>query len=76
MYSHSQYGARTRTYYGHPRVVYIIHATMVLESDLASTSAINILTRIGVNLSVCLSVTDVTSLPQRVLWERDYKSIL
>ncbi len=26
--------------------------------------------------SVCLCVTDVTSLPQRVLWERDYKSIL
>ncbi len=24
-------------------------------------------------LSVCVSVTDVTSLPQRVLWERDYK---
>ncbi len=33
---------------------------------------INILTRIGVNLSVCPSVTDVTSLPQRVLWERGY----
>ncbi len=25
---------------------------------------------------VCPCVTDVTSLPQRVLWERDYKSIL
>ncbi len=37
---------------------------------------INTVSWIGVNLSVCLSVTDVTSLPQRVLWERDYKSIL
>ncbi len=40
-------------------------------------SLFNILTRIGVNLSVRLSVvrlsvTDVTSLPQRVLWERGY----
>ncbi len=26
-----------------------------------------------VHLCVCLYVTDVTSLPQRVLWERDYK---
>ncbi len=25
-----------------------------------------------VHLSVYLSVTDVTSLPQRILWERDY----
>ncbi len=29
----------------------------------------------SVCVSVCLSVTDVTSLPQRILWERDYKSI-
>ncbi len=34
---------------------------------------VNKLPRIGVNLSVCLSVTDVTSLPQRVLWERSYQ---
>ncbi len=31
------------------------------------------MSRIGVNLCVCLCVTDVTSLPQRVLWERGYK---
>ncbi len=31
---------------------------------------INTISWIGVNL--CVSVTDVTSLPQRVLWERGY----
>ncbi len=28
--------------------------------------------RVSVCVSVCLSVTDVTSLPQRVLWERGF----
>ncbi len=34
---------------------------------------INTLKWIGVNLSVYLCVMDVTSFPQRILWERDYK---
>ncbi len=35
--------------------------------------AYNIINVDGVCESVCLSVTDVTSLPQRILWERCYK---
>ncbi len=35
-------------------------------------SIINTISWIGVKMSVCVSVTDVTSLPQRVLWERGY----
>ncbi len=50
------------------------------KAKLTLQFSINTISWIGVNLCVrvcvCLSVTDVTSLPQRVLWERDYKSIL
>ncbi len=36
------------------------------------TILINTISWIGVKLCVCVSVTDVPSLPQRVLWERGY----